>query len=138
MTSAFVEGGCLCRAVRYRVTGKALAQSLCHCRTCRLASAARPWHGSSFRGDFVFIAGRPTTFRSAPEVVRAFCDRCGTPLTYRHGASPDTVDVTTVSLDDPERFAPTREVWLEHRLAWKPLNAALVHYSRSSDERIAD
>jgi len=59
---------------------------------------------------------------------------CGTPLTYRYDASTATVDVTTVSPDHPERFAPTREVWLEHKLAWQPLNAALVHYSRSSAE----
>jgi hypothetical protein len=66
--------------------------------------------------------------------VRTFCGRCGTPLTYRHDSSPGTVDVTTVSLDDPDRFPPTREVWLEHKLAWEALNADLDHYPRSSAE----
>ena len=27
-----VEGGCLCGAVRYRMSGQPLARSLCHCR----------------------------------------------------------------------------------------------------------
>ena len=35
-----VEGGCLCGAIRYRVSGEPLARSLCHCRSCRLGAGA--------------------------------------------------------------------------------------------------
>ena len=64
--------------------------------------------------------------------MRSFCGSCGTPLTYQHDDSPDTIDVTTATLDHPERFPPTREIWLEHRLAWETLNPMLVHYPRDS------
>jgi hypothetical protein len=131
--NAAVEGGCLCRAVRYRVTGESLARALCHCRTCRLASGAPSVAWVVFRAsDFAFIAEQPTRFHSSPGVVRTFCGKCGTPLTYQRTSKPDTVDVTTVTLDRPDDFAPTKEIWIEHKLAWECLNATLEHYPRSS------
>jgi hypothetical protein len=72
--------------------------------------------------------------REALQSKVAFCARCGSPLTYRHDSSLDTVDVTTATLDFPDRFAPTREIWLEHKLAWEQLNENLAHYPRSSME----
>ena len=35
-----LEGGCLCGAIRYKVTGPALDAGSCHCRSCRKASSA--------------------------------------------------------------------------------------------------
>jgi hypothetical protein len=130
------EGGCLCGAVRFRATGAPLATSVCHCVSCRRASGAPAvaWVVVNATG-FAFVTGRPVAFRSSPPVVRTFCGRCGTPLTYRHDESPDTVDVTTASFDFPERFAPTKEIWLEHRIAWQPVNAALPHFPGTSAQR---
>jgi len=34
------EGGCLCKAVRFRVTGDPLHSVICHCHSCRRASGA--------------------------------------------------------------------------------------------------
>jgi hypothetical protein len=127
------EGGCLCGAVRYRVNGTPLATSVCHCASCRRASgaAAGAWVVVD-AADFALVTGRPVAFRSSPPVVRTFCGKCGTPLTYQHGENPDTVDITTASFDFPERFAPTREIWLEHRIAWQPVNPSLPHFPRTS------
>ena len=65
------EGGCLCKSIRYRVMGTPLAQSLCHCRSRRLAAG---------------------------------------------------------------EFPPTREIWLDDRLFWEPLNDGLQHFRRSTSE----
>jgi hypothetical protein len=131
----FVEGGCLCGAVRYRVSGPSLARALCHCRTCRLASGAPSVAWVVFRSrDFTFIKGEPARFQSSPNVVRTFCGKCGTPLTYQQASNTDTVDVTTVSLDAPDDFAPTKEVWTGDKLAWTRLNEALQHHPRSGSE----
>jgi hypothetical protein len=84
--------------------------------------------------DFAFIAGQPTSFNSSPGVVRTFCGSCGTPLTYQRTSETDTIDVTTVTLDAADEFAPTREVWTAHKVAWQRLNETLQHYPRSSSE----
>jgi hypothetical protein len=130
-----IEGGCLCAAIRYRITGAPLAQSLCHCKSCRLASGAPSvaWVVVRYT-DFNVVSGRPSNFRSSPDVTRTFCGTCGTPLTYRHDESLDTIDVTTATLDRPEQFPPTREIWIEHKIPWATLNPSLRHYPRTSVE----
>jgi hypothetical protein len=128
-----VEGGCLCAAVRYRASGAALATSNCHCRTCRRASGAPSVAWVVLRADdFAFVSGKPITFRSSPPVIRTFCGECGTPLTYKHDDSPGTIDVTTATLDRPELFPPTREIWLDHKISWAPVNATLRQFAGSS------
>jgi len=67
---------------------------------------------------FRFTKGKPKMFRSSAQVVRAFCPDCGTPLTYRHDKQPETLDITSCSLDEPGRFPPTHHSWLAHDLAW--------------------
>lgn len=122
MSELTVEGGCLCRAVRYRVRGEPLASGTCQCRTCRKASAAAivPWiHLKS--QNFTFTAGQPVEFNSSPSVTRTFCGRCGTPLTYWKTSYGETMDVTTCSLDDPEVFPPVGHVWTNHKLGWVKL-----------------
>lgn len=128
-----IEGGCLCGAVRYRAMSEPFACSLCHCRTCRLASGAPSVAWVVFHSnDFAFIGEEPSSFHSSPGVVRTFCGRCGTPLTYRHTSEPERIDVTTVTLERPDDFAPTKEIWIEHKVAWECLNDKLEHYPRSS------
>jgi hypothetical protein len=73
------------------------------------------------RSELTILSGTPAVLHSSPGVTRQFCNRCGTALTYASGRHADTIDVTTASLDDPEAYPPTAEVWLEHRLSWQPL-----------------
>lgn len=127
------EGGCLCGAIRYRATAEPTARTLCHCRSCRLASGAPSLAWTVFRArDFEWLSGTPREFRSSPDVVRTFCGDCGTSLGYGRDSRAEMVDVTTASLDEPERAAPTCEIWTSHKLAWVASNSALPQFERSS------
>ena len=129
------EGGCLCRAIRYRISGEPLSSIICHCLSCRKASssAALAWLTIE-RVRFQFLSGSPQIYQSSRDVVRRFCGQCGSPLTYENAGSPNTIDVTTASLDDPDLFAPTMEVWLEHKLAWAVPNTDLNQYRDGGEE----
>ena len=122
MSSSSIEGGCLCRAVRYRITGEPLVSGTCQCRTCRKASASAivPWIHLDSK-NFSLTSGQPVEFNSSPSVTRTFCGRCGTPLTYWTTSYGETLDVTTCSLDDPEAFPPVGHVWTSHKLSWLKL-----------------
>jgi hypothetical protein len=114
------EGGCLCGAARYRVEGEPNASGICHCRTCRKAASAPTLPFVVFPADrFAVTRGEPAEFRSSPHVVRGFCGRCGSPLTYRSDDEPGSIDVMTCSLDDSEAFPPAFHVWTSHELAWE-------------------
>lgn len=45
MAREIADGGCACGAIRYRVEGRPLVSSVCHCRTCRKTAGAPlvPW-----------------------------------------------------------------------------------------------
>jgi hypothetical protein len=103
------EGRCLCGAVRYRVDGVPLAAGICHCNSCRRASGAPTVAWVVVRSSgFKILMGQPVTFNSSPSVAGTFCGECGTPLTYQHDESLDSIDITTATFDFPEQFAPTR------------------------------
>ena len=127
-----LEGGCLCGAIRYRVSGRPTNTMICHCQTCRRAAGAPVVAWLTFgAANFQFSKGQPVQFSSTPPVRRTFCGSCGTPLTYAHLDSPTSIDVTTCSLDDPQSFAPTHHSWLSHDLAWVRFGDGLPAFPES-------
>ncbi len=126
------EGGCLCGAVRYKVAGEPLASGICHCQTCRRAASAPtlPFAGFSI-ANFALTQGEPIEFRSSPYVIRTFCGRCGSPLTYRNEQEPAAIDVMVCSLDDPNALPPTFSVWVSQKLAWDRPAETLPAYGES-------
>jgi hypothetical protein len=127
-----IEGGCLCSAIRFRISGEPVFSSICHCATCRRASAAPTVAWLTFdRGQVEILSGHPRTYRSSQGVARQFCGACGSQLSYENVSRPTTIDITTASLDNPNLFPPTLEVWLEHRVSWQTSDETLSHYPRT-------
>jgi len=112
-------GGCLCGALRYRVTGAPIWVAHCHCQSCRRASggAVVTWAGY---GDAAFAVtrGEIAHFASSPGVRRGFCAVCGSPLTFQSTRWPNEIHVTVGTLDEPAAFAPTAHVFYAERLPW--------------------
>jgi hypothetical protein len=128
-----VKGGCFCGAIRYRVQGEAIARTLCHCRSCRRATGGASVAWAVFANDaFDMLTGEPKWHSSSPGVAWGFCGECGSLVLYRRDSRPEHTDVTTVSLDEPDAFPPTVEIWTEHKLAWETLNPDLPHKPRST------
>jgi len=133
MDDAIYDGGCFCGRVRYRMTGGPQPSFICHCVSCRWAAGAQSvaWLTGSSE-DFSLISGEPVEYRSSPGVTRTFCGGCGTSLTYLHEGDPDTVDVTTTSLDQPEEFPPTHHIWMEDKVGWESVDDGLPQFQRGS------
>ena len=56
------EGGCQCGAIRYRAEGEPLLKALCHCVTCRRASAAPTTAWAMYQESQVtFLKEQPAT-----------------------------------------------------------------------------
>jgi uncharacterized glyoxalase superfamily protein PhnB len=134
-----IKGGCLCGAIRYQVDGAPSSISICHCRSCRRASGAPAvsWFVIS-RAQFKLLSGNPAAYRSSAQVQRGFCGKCGTQLTYAHDSAPQTIELTTASLDQPSAIEPTKEIWLSEKLPWVAANPDLEHDLQDSEETIQD
>ena len=105
MSAEAITGGCQCGAVRYRVEALGRA-SICHCRMCQKAFGG--FFGPLVTGKgLVWTRGKPAAFASSNKIMRGFCDKCGTPLTYDYGGDPE---IAIGSLDNPELAAPVIQV----------------------------
>ena len=119
MTEADLAGGCLCGAVRYRISGAPLMAALCHCTMCRRASAAPAVAWAMFHeAQVAFVRGKPATYASSPEASRGFCPACGTQICFTASYIPGLIDITIGSLDAPEALAPALHYWDSKRLPW--------------------
>lgn len=117
-----MDGRCFCGHVRYRASGSPHDETSCHCSICRRTSGAPfvAWFTVQ-KSDFAFLSGEPTRFQSSAHGTRTFCPRCGTPLTFESTRAPDQIDVTTCSLDEPERVPPRDHTQTATRLPWVEL-----------------
>ncbi|MDX5350613.1 MAG: GFA family protein [Paracoccaceae bacterium] len=107
-----VTGGCLCGAVRLEAMGPPLRVGLCHCLDCR------KHHGALFHASAIFPASAVTVTGELQDYQgRCFCPRCGSSVLGRSG---DEVEVNLGSLDQPDRFRPTYELWTIRREQWLP------------------
>jgi hypothetical protein len=132
MTVKAIEGGCYCRAIRYRIDGAPSSSMICHCQSCRKIAAAPVVAWITVKvSDFVVVKGTPAQLASSPPVRRTFCSSCGTHLTYAHTKEVETLDITTCSLDHPNAFPPTHHSWVSHDLKWIKFGDGLPTFPES-------
>lgn len=118
------EGSCLCGSVHYAFEGEPLMVGACHCKNCQRQSGA----------PFSVICGVPEaayeqtgitkTYQdkgdSGQAVERVFCPECGSPILSRVGAMPGMVFIKAGTLDAPEQFSPSIELYCDRRWPWMP------------------
>lgn len=95
-----ITGGCLCGAVRYKLSTPAKNTYHCHCLMCRKI------HGTLFASFSVFpstswkiTAGQLSVYCSSPGTTRQFCARCGCQILSTVSSVAQDVFVTCGSMD---------------------------------------
>jgi len=136
------EGGCSCRAVRYRMTSRPLFVHCCHCRWCQRES------GAAFALNALIESGRVETLAGTPEevltpsesgkgqrIVR--CPRCRVALWSHYAGGGDTFKFVRVgSLDDPDAFPPDIHIFTSSKQPWvilPPGVPAVAEYYSSAE-----
>lgn len=124
-----LDGGCLCGAVRFRVTAPPVDGVYCHCRMCQRSSGAPAQATAEIPIDgFVIIRGEPKAYRSSDWGVRHFCADCGSQLTFRLAVDPTHVSLNVPTLDRPETLPPRRHIWCSSQLPWFRVSDDLPRY----------
>ena len=118
------EGGCTCRAVRYRMTSKPIFVHCCHCRWCQRES------GASFALNALIEADRVVVLCGSPEMVDTAsnsgkgqkivrCPTCRIALWSNYGGAGDKVRFVRVgTLDEPDRFPPDIHIFTMSKQPW--------------------
>lgn len=120
-----VTGSCRCGRVRFVATGEPYRVGLCHCMDCRKHHGALFHASAIFPQEAVAITGEVRDY-----LDRFFCPHCGSPVFAR---SDDEVEVNLGSLDAPDQFMPTYELWTIRREAWLPAFPLAHHYERNRE-----
>jgi hypothetical protein len=128
-----LEGGCLCGAVRYRITLPPVGGSLCHCRMCQRSSGGPVQASAEIPvAGFTLIKGELKAYRSSDAAVRHFCANCGSQISFRPAVDPTWVSVNTPTLDHPDALPPRRHIWRESRIAWFETTDTLPRHEREA------
>lgn len=118
------DGGCTCRAVRYRMTSAPLFVNCCHCRWCQRET------GSAFALNAMIEAGRVVLLQGAPEVVDtpsnsgkgqkiSRCPTCRVALWSNYAGAGEAVRFVRVgTLDEPGRHPPGIHIFTSSKQPW--------------------
>ena len=94
------KGSCFCGAVDVTVTGAAVAEGYCHCRSCRSWSAAPVNAFTLWKPDAIkFTKGEEHVgvYHKTEKSYRKYCKLCGGHLMTQHPAW-DLIDVYTATI----------------------------------------
>jgi len=118
------EGGCTCRAVRYRMMSRPLFVNCCHCTWCQRES------GSAFALNAMIEADRVELLGGAPEAVMTpsnsgkgqkywRCPKCRIALWSNYAGAGDLVNFVRVgTLDDAAKFPPDIHIFTSTKQPW--------------------
>ncbi len=118
------DGGCDCRAVRYRMTSTPLFVNCCHCRWCQRET------GSAFAINAMIETERVLLLHGEPELLLtpslsgkgqkfARCPHCRVALWSHYSGAGDAVSFVRVgTLDDPDRFPPDIHIFTASKQHW--------------------
>ena len=124
-----IEGGCDCRAVRYRMLSAPLFVHCCHCRWCQRES------GAAFALNAMIESDRVQELGVAPELVVtpsasgrgqtiARCPHCRIALwSHYAGSGPLMKFVRVGTLDHPDALPPDIHIFTASKQAWVQLPA---------------
>ncbi|WP_263147118.1 GFA family protein [Pseudomonas sp. RIT-PI-AD] len=120
------QGGCQCGSLRYRFQAPLRDIAHCHCTICRRSSGGLvvTWITVP-RAAFEWLRGEPGEYASSATCTRYFCRDCGAQLALFTRHSPETLDVTIGTLDEPEHAPADRHIWVGTRLPWLNLDPQL-------------
>ena len=119
-----LEGGCTCRAVRYRMTSRPLFVHCCHCRWCQRET------GASFALNAMIEADRVILLAGTPECVdtpsnsgkgqKIFrCPSCHIAVWSNYAGARDAIRFVRVgTLDDPDRLPPDIHIFTMSKQPW--------------------
>ena len=129
-----ITGGCLCKAVRYRITAEPIVTRVCWCRLCQYIGAGSATVNTCFPSAAVKLTGTIRDYRSISDsgnvMHRRFCPECGVHLLSEAESRPHLVFVRTGTLDDPNLAEPAMTIWTSAAPQWACFDPALPHVER--------
>lgn len=124
-------GGCLCGAVRYRVSGDFEEVAACHCHQCKQAQGgAFALNAPLSTQVFELLQGQEALreYRHTAAKARVFCGHCGSALYSRRDDLPGVLRLRLGTLDSPQLPAPHYHIHTASMVDWCDFAAEAPRY----------
>jgi hypothetical protein len=132
--AAEFTGGCLCGAVRYRVTAPPVTVRVCWCRTCQYLGAGGGTVNALFLTSALSVDGILAEYAmvadSGNAMRRRFCAKCGTQVLVNSAARPQFTGIRVGTLDDPGAVTPVATIWTSSAPPWAAIDPNLPQVER--------
>jgi hypothetical protein len=129
-----ITGGCLCKAVRYRITASPIVTRVCWCRVCQYFAAGNGTVNCCFPSKAIAITGELRDYSCVSDsgnvMHRRFCPSCGTHLFSEAESRPHLIFVRAGSLDDREIAKPAMTIWTSEAPSWACIDTALPQVAK--------
>jgi hypothetical protein len=132
------EGGCVCGAVRYRVSGEPLRAYVCHCTYCQrtfsTAFGLLTWFSEeNIQIDETLLSTYDHTVDGTDRWMRNhFCNRCGTTIMLSTQRQPGIRYIAVGTYDDPNWVDLKRQLWMRSAQRWVLMPECLERYERGT------
>jgi hypothetical protein len=124
--TVYLDGGCACGQVRYRLASPPMFVHCCHCRDCQRQT------GSAFVINALIETDRITLLSERPEPVGVptdsgrphdiyRCSNCRIAVWSDYGRRPSLRFVRVGTLDDPAALQPDVHIYTRSKLPWVKL-----------------
>jgi hypothetical protein len=138
-----MEGGCSCRAVRYRMATKPLFVHCCHCTWCQRESGAAFALNALIESDRVEllqgeveVIDTPSNSGKGQKITR--CAKCRVALWSNYAGAGDALRFIRVgTLDHPDLVPPDIHIFTSTKQPWLVLPSgtpAFPEYYKSSEQ----
>ena len=119
-----LQGGCLCGAVRYEITGPFLSAGYCHCTHCQhRTGTGSSANGRVPQGAFRLVQGgdRLRAFQPPTGVPKLFCRDCGSALFSGEPLEDPEVAVRLGTLDGDPGIRPSYRQFTASAVTWEQI-----------------
>ncbi|HCA27580.1 MAG TPA: aldehyde-activating protein [Betaproteobacteria bacterium] len=132
------QGGCLCGAIRFEITGKIRRIVYCHCTQCRKAQgSAFATNGVVAADEIELLAGEDmlTGYESSPGQIKYFCRRCGSPIMSKTQAKPGQRRIRLGAIESDIAERPEAHIFVSSKANWETIGADLPQYDAYEPNR---
>ena len=130
------QGGCLCGAVRYEVTGPLRGVVNCHCVMCRRLHGNFGPHTKARKSDIRITRDRGLAWYKTSDIARrGFCRECGCGLFWEPFAQHAT-GIIAGTMDSPTGLKTIGHIFVAEKGDYYEIKDGLPQFEESSDGQL--
>ena len=132
-----VEGGCLCGAVRYTVSGPLRDIVNCHCSMCQRLHGGFGPHSKALKEHISIVKDEGMAWYKTSNIARrGFCKKCGSSL-FWEPFDQDSTGIVAGSLDVPTNLKTIGHIFVAEKPDFYEIMDELPQFDGSSNGKLA-